>query len=78
MGVCIQELHELRRARGLTQAQLGRQAGLSLTTISLLERGHPIATIRTLHQLAPALGLPVEELLRCVTVVREDAPTGAV
>ncbi len=50
-------LRQLRRQRGLSQEQLADQAGLSLTTVTRLERQMPAACRgRTLARLAAALG----------------------
>ncbi|MBM4326665.1 MAG: helix-turn-helix transcriptional regulator [Deltaproteobacteria bacterium] len=57
-------LREIRRERGLSQEQLGFEAGLHRTYVSLLERGRKIPTLTTLAQLAVALGLAPSEMLR--------------
>lgn len=50
-------LRQLRRQHGLSQEQLADQAGLSLTTVTRLERQIPAACRgRTLARLAAALG----------------------
>lgn len=50
-------LRQLRREHGLSQEQLADQAGLSLTTVTRLERQIPAACrCRTLARLAAALG----------------------
>jgi DNA-binding transcriptional regulator YiaG len=50
-------LRQLRHQRGLSQAELADQAGISLTTVARLER-HPHAPCRgwTLGRLARAVG----------------------
>lgn len=63
-GVSIPDLRALRQVRGLTRAELARQAGVSPATITRLETGQRLASIRILRQLAPALGLSVGDLLR--------------
>jgi transcriptional regulator with XRE-family HTH domain len=57
------QLRRLRRQQGLTQADLARQAAISLTVVSRLER-RPQATCRsrTLARLAAALGHPAADL----------------
>lgn len=55
-------LHRSRRARGLTQRDLGRASGVSVRTIRGLERGEILAPhIATLQQLAVALRLSPQE-----------------
>ncbi|WP_165969144.1 helix-turn-helix transcriptional regulator [Actinomadura sp. KC06] len=50
------------RAR-LSQQQLADKAGISKSTVSRLENGRVAAEVETLHQVADALGLPVEDLM---------------
>lgn len=55
-------LHRIRRERGRTQSDLGRDAGVSVRTIRGLERGEILAPhISTLQQLAVALELSPQE-----------------
>jgi transcriptional regulator with XRE-family HTH domain len=66
-------IRELRERRGLTQAELGKQAGVTQGYIAKLEpsnRPGQTKTVRkanpslpTLRKLAKALGVPVGELL---------------
>ena len=50
-------LRQLCRQQGLSREQLARQAGMSLTTITRLERaGRQSCRTRTLARLAAALG----------------------
>ena len=52
-------LRQLRRERGLSQAALAGQAGVSLTTVARLERqGHAPCRGWTIGRLARALGEP--------------------
>ena len=51
---------ELRTARlvlGLSQAEIGRRAGIVQSTLSQIERGQLAADLRTLFQVASAVGL---------------------
>ena len=57
-----QRLRQARRALGLTLAALATRAGLSIGFISQVERGLTTPSMRSLRQLADALGLRVEEL----------------
>ena len=50
------ELHELRRRSGLTQAAIGRALGVDRTLISRLERGDPRVGIRIRFGVAAVLG----------------------
>ncbi len=49
----------LRTERGLTQAQLGQQAGLSASYLSQIERGVTTPSLTSLAALARALGVDV-------------------
>jgi transcriptional regulator with XRE-family HTH domain len=53
-----------RRAVGLSQAALGRLAGVHRTEISMLERGMRSPRLETLVSLANSLEVPVEKLLK--------------
>ena len=50
-------VHRERRARGLTQAQLGAKIGRRQATISKLEKGEPATQLSTLFDVLAALGL---------------------
>lgn len=52
----------IRKRKGLTQTQLAEMAGLSLPTITALERGHGFS-IKTLNKLAEALSVEPSHLL---------------
>lgn len=72
----LTNLKTLRLARGLTQAQLGRRAGVSPYMISYIESGQRVGTMRTALALADALGVTVDALLRSPAVkgpVMQDA-----
>lgn len=56
-------LRSARLAKGLSQAELAAQAGLSPGWISLLERTPGFLTERTARALADVLAVPVQELL---------------
>ena len=56
-------LEYLRKARGLTQAQLAQVSGIPRTTLAHLESGEGNPALNTLNKLALALGVPFEELL---------------
>jgi transcriptional regulator with XRE-family HTH domain len=54
----------LRRERGLTQEDVEARSGFSQQYLSGLERGRRNPTIITLFELAQALGVSHEELLK--------------
>lgn len=56
-------LRRLRRAAGLTQQQLGLEAGVQCNFISLIENGQNQPTIGTIGKLARALGMKATELV---------------
>src|SRR3984957_6483711 len=59
-----QRLRHLRRSRGLTLAELGERVGRAPSALSLLENGRREPKLSVLEDLAGALSVPVEELLR--------------
>ncbi len=50
-------LKDLRHTRGMTLAQLAEQTGLSVGTLSQVERGLVSPTVRTIYSVATALGV---------------------
>jgi transcriptional regulator with XRE-family HTH domain len=76
-AVLGENLRQLRAARGLTQAQLAKSAGVPRATWANLESGDANPTLHVLHAVAGALGVSIEELLRppraaCVLHPRES------
>ncbi len=65
-------VRRLRRARGLSLAELGRLAGLAKGTLTQLEAGRANPTIDTLHTLSRALGSTLGDL---VSEPPDDAPS---
>jgi predicted transcriptional regulator/transcriptional regulator with XRE-family HTH domain len=59
-----QRLRHLRRARGLTLAELGSRVGRAPSALSLLENGRREPKLSLIDELARALSVPAEELLR--------------
>src|SRR5215469_4785551 len=59
-----QRLRHLRRARGLTLAELGEQVGRTPSVLSLIENGRREPRLSLVEQLAAALSVPVAELLK--------------
>jgi phage repressor protein C with HTH and peptisase S24 domain len=60
-------LGDLRRARGLTQAELGEQLGIAQKNVHRLESGTQNLTLRTIEKVAAALHVDVNQLLRDVS-----------
>jgi transcriptional regulator with XRE-family HTH domain len=56
-------LRGLRQAAGLSQEQLGLEAGVQRNFISLIETGRNQPTITTIFKLAGALGMKASELV---------------
>lgn len=54
----------LRQERNLTQDQLADKTGLSIDTISAIERGRRWARLTTLHQLADGLKISTDQLFK--------------
>ncbi len=57
-------LREIRQENGLSQEELADRAGLHRTYISQVERGLKSPSLRSLEQIAQALGLPPSALLK--------------
>ena len=57
-------VRQLRGKRGLTQEILARDAGITIATLSLIERGQANPTWDTLKGIAAALGVSMGELGR--------------
>jgi transcriptional regulator with XRE-family HTH domain len=58
----MKRLAALRKAQGLTQADLAARAGIAQPYLSTLERGNTSATLRTVYDLATALGVGPADL----------------
>jgi XRE family transcriptional regulator, fatty acid utilization regulator len=59
-----QRLRHMRRARGLTLAELGERVGRAPSALSLIENGRREPKLSLIETLASALGVRTEELLR--------------
>jgi predicted transcriptional regulator/transcriptional regulator with XRE-family HTH domain len=59
-----QRLRHVRRARGLTLAELGAQVGRAPSVLSLIENGRREPKLSLIEALAGALSVPTGELLR--------------
>lgn len=58
----VPPLRHLRRLRGWTQTELANEAGVSLDTISDLERGAREPRPHTMRQIARALGVAIRSI----------------
>lgn len=63
-AVLAENVRQLRAARGLTQAQLAKSAGVPRATWANLESGDANPTLHVLSAASRALGVTMEELLR--------------
>jgi transcriptional regulator with XRE-family HTH domain len=57
-------IREMRLDAGLTQEQLGLEAGLRRTFVSLLELGQQQPSLTSLFKIATALGVTPSEIVR--------------
>lgn len=58
-----QQIREARKAKGLTQKELGEKLGVSESTVNQYESGKQNLTIDTLGKIADALGFSFSTLL---------------
>lgn len=58
------KVSSLRRKQGLTQEQVSERTGLAVDSIGAIEQGRRWARLTTLHVLAKALGVRIDELFR--------------
>lgn len=70
-----QRLRELRLARGMSQAELARQADVTTNYVSRLEGGGAAPGIDLAARLAQALGVAVADLLPTAPVLDDLAVT---
>lgn len=70
-------LQQLREARGLTQQQIAKQAGLPRATWTHLESGEGNPTLGVLFKAAQALGVSLEELIAEPKAVSRHYPAGS-
>ncbi|GLZ11996.1 DNA-binding protein [Actinomadura sp. NBRC 104425] len=62
-SVVARNMRLLREQRGMSLAELARQAGLAKQTLSTIEQGSGNPTVDTLFAIANALGVPVTRLV---------------
>jgi transcriptional regulator with XRE-family HTH domain len=69
---------QLREARGVTQQQMARLAGVPRATWANLESGNANPTLSVLHRAAAALQVTMEELIRAPRPAVKHFPASAV
>jgi transcriptional regulator with XRE-family HTH domain len=67
-----QALRDVRQQTGISQEQLGFDAGFDRTFISMIERGMQSPSIRTVVRLAEVLGVPPSEIVRRMETLLEQ------
>ena len=70
-------LAQLREARGLTQEQIARLAGVPRATWTNLESGAANPTLAVLYRVAQALQVPLEELIATPRAAVAHFPSGS-
>ncbi len=55
-------VRQLRSQRGMSQEDLAHEAGITISTLSLLERGRSNPTWATVRGIAAALGVSMSEI----------------
>jgi len=58
---------ELRKSLGYTQEEVAERADISVSFLSMIERGRRLPRVKTLAVLAIAFGIPLSELLAGVS-----------
>jgi transcriptional regulator with XRE-family HTH domain len=66
-------VRQLRIRAGMTQERLAERAEISVSFLSMIERGERSPHLETLERLALGLEVPVEELFRLDPVERQEA-----
>ena len=64
----VLRLRQLRRAREMTQATLGRRVGLTKTSICNIEKGTRQPSLEKARAIAEQFGVPIEDLFAYVEV----------
>ena len=59
----MEQIRQVRKQRGLSQAQLAKISGLSRYSIINFETGKRDPRVRDLKKIATALDVPIEELI---------------
>ena len=56
-------IREIRKKIGLTQEEVAEKAGMDFTSIGAAERGVRNLSLKSLHRVAQALEVPIEEIV---------------
>lgn len=72
MARLVTRIHELRKAKGMQQAELAALVGVRRETIGHLENGRYNPSLKLAMDIARVFALPVEEAFR----FEEDGETG--
>ncbi|MFH1327316.1 MAG: helix-turn-helix transcriptional regulator [Candidatus Bathyarchaeota archaeon] len=72
-GIC-EKLKQLREALGLSQAVLAERAALTAAAICQFENGSRSPSLKTLQQLAKALGVSIADLLENESSNTDQSP----
>jgi transcriptional regulator with XRE-family HTH domain len=65
-------IRQLREKRGVTQVALGKEAGLTGRSLSLIERGHANPKWATVRDVADALGVSMGQLAKLADKLSAD------
>ena len=60
----MENLREVRKAKGLTQLQLSEVSGVNRVSIAKYESGKSTPSLQTAERLAMALGVTIDELTK--------------
>lgn len=60
----VNQLRELRESRGLTQAELARQLGVTRQTLIAVEQGKYSPTLELAFQISRLLNYPLEDIFQ--------------
>ena len=69
-------VRDMRRERGMTQAELARATGVTGSFIGHIERGEKVASLETMAKLSRALGTSLDNLVFGIQIrcERESCP----
>ncbi|MCX8572983.1 helix-turn-helix domain-containing protein [Aminobacter sp. MET-1] len=68
IGIFVTNLRALRQAKGITLAELARRVGYSERYLEIIEHGEVDPSIKTMAEIAQALGVKATQLLAPVLV----------
>ncbi|MDR1630216.1 MAG: helix-turn-helix domain-containing protein [Oscillospiraceae bacterium] len=70
-----ERIKEIRKAHNLTQKQLAEMIGISITHISVIERGVKTPKLETLIDIANAMHVNSDSLLQDVLIISQQVKT---